>query len=356
MPVKKPVPAPTASPGNQKVSMRDVADRAGVAISSVSRVLSNNPDVSPVMRNRVLDAVAALGYQKDMVAQSMRSGQTLSIGLVATDIANPVIAANSAGAVDALHDHGYSLLISNSQGDPDLDARYIRALKLRRADGLLLCLADERHPETIDVLRTFRGPITLLDRSVPDEITAGSVVNNYADGMIQAVEHLLWLGHRRLAVINGAANIRPARECTHAARRAVAACDGASVTVRTGPYTPEHGFAATRAVLADRHPPTAVIVAGDQMLQGVLRALREEEMRCPYDVSLVSLDNAPLAEFLEPPLAQIRRQPLEMGACAAQLMLEQLGGAEPRRIVLPTRFVPAGSCAPPPTRPPRRAG
>jgi LacI family transcriptional regulator len=92
------------------------------------------------------------------------------------------------------------------------------------------------------------------------------------------------------------------------------------------------------------------------MLQGVLRALREEEMRCPYDVSLVSLDNAPLAEFLEPPLAQIRRQPLEMGACAAQLMLEQLGGAEPRRIVLPTRFVPAGSCAPPPTRPPRRAG
>lgn len=353
MPLKQPGPPSASPPGSQRVSMRDVADRAGVAISSVSRVLSNNSDVSQVMRNRVLDAVAALGYQKDLVAQSMRSGQTLSIGLVATDLADPVVAASTAGAVNSLHDHGYSLLISNSQRNPKLDARYIRDFQLRRVDGLLLYLADERHPETIDVLQTFSGPLVLLDRHLPAPINSGSVVNNYAVGMARAVEHLLWLGHRRFAVINGTANIRPARECTHAVRRVVAACHDASVTVRTGPYTPQHGYSAIRAIFAERHAPTAIIVAGDQMLQGVLRALRDMELRCPFDVSLVSLDNAPLAEFLEPPLAQITRQPIEMGTRAAELMLEQLGGSEPRRIVLPTQFVPAGSCAPPPTRPPR---
>jgi LacI family transcriptional regulator len=331
----------------RRVGMRDVAERAGVAISSVSRVLSGNPDVSPVMRNRVEDAVAALGYERDLIAQSMRSGQTLSIGFVAIDVANPIIAANSAGAVSELRKSGYSLLMSNSRGDPALDAEHIRHFELRRVDGLVLSLADERYPRTLEVLRKFDGPIVLIDRSLPADIPAGAVVHNHAEGMVPAAEHVLALGHRRLALINGAPNVRPSRERASSVRRALKGYPGATLVVRAGAYSSEHGYAATIAIFQESPQPTAVIVGGNQILQGVMQALRDLKLRIPDDVSLVTLDRVPLAEFLEPPLAHVTRDPIEVGRQAAVLLLEQIHGAAPRTVTLPTEFVPAGSVAPP---------
>jgi LacI family transcriptional regulator len=328
--------------------MRDVAERAGVAISSVSRVLSGNPDVSPIMRNRVEDAVAALGYERDLIAQSMRSGQTLSIGFVAIDVANPIIAANSAGAVSELRKAGYSLLMSNSRGDAALDAEHIKHFELRRVDGLLLSLADERHPRTLEVLRAFDAPIVLVDRSLPADIPAGAVHENHAEGLISATEHMLSFGHRHLALINGAPNVRPARERTNAVRRALKSYPGATLTVRAGSYSCDHGYTATRTIFEDGPGPTAIIVGGNQILQGVMRALRDLGLRIPDDVSLVTLDDAPLLEFLEPPLARVTRDPVEVGRQAALLLIEQLAGAAPRTVTTPTTFVPAGSCGPAP--------
>ncbi len=337
----------------RRVGMRDVAERAGVAISSVSRVLSGNPDVSTVMRNRVEDAVAALGYERDLIAQSMRSGRTMSIGFVAIDVANPVIAANSAGAVSELRKSGYSLLMSNSRGDPALDAEHIRHFELRRVDGLLLSLADERDSRTLDALRRFDGPIVLIDRTVAPDIPAGAIVHDYVEGMVPAAEHLLSLGHRRLAMINGAPNVRPSRERANAVRRAIKGWPGATLVARAGSYSAEHGYDATIAIFRETPTPTAVIVGGNQILQGVMRALRHLHLRIPDDVSLVSFDSVPLAEFLEPPLAHVTRDPIEVGRQAAAQLLEQIRGAAPRTVTLPTEYVPAGSCGPP--RPDRRS-
>jgi LacI family transcriptional regulator len=330
--------------------MRDVAERAGVAISSVSRVLSGNPDVSPVMRHRVEDAVAALGYERDLIAQSMRSGHTLSIGYVAIDVADPYVAANSAGAVGELLGSPYSLLLSNSRGDPELEAEHIRQFKLRRVDGLVLSLADERHPPTLEVLRTIDRPLVLIDRVLPADIPAGAVLHDYAESMVPAAEHLLELGHRRIALINGAPNVRPSHERASVVRRVIQGVPGASLDVRAGAYSREHGYDATRALFAEGAAPTAIIVGGTQILQGVMVALRELDLRMPADVSLVALDKVALAEFLQPPLAHVMRDPIDVGRQAAVLLLEQLGGAEPRTVTLPTKFVPAGSCAPPPSR------
>jgi LacI family transcriptional regulator len=149
---------------NEKVGMREVAKRAGVAISSVSRVLTDSPDVSEVMRNRVLDAVAALGYERDLLAMSMRTGATQSIGFVAINVSNPVIATNSVGAENELSKSGYSLLISNSQGNPELDADYIKHFASRRVDGLILSITDEENPRTLEMLRAYKKPIVLIDR------------------------------------------------------------------------------------------------------------------------------------------------------------------------------------------------
>ena len=126
--------------------MREVAERAGVAMSSVSRVLSGHPDVSPAMSRIVLEAVRELGYRPDMLAQGLRSGRSFSVGFTVSDIANPVLAEVVTGAEKCLRAHGYSLLLTNSEGNPDLDVEHISLLERRRVDGLILSLAEENHP------------------------------------------------------------------------------------------------------------------------------------------------------------------------------------------------------------------
>src|SRR5713226_1249741 len=122
-------------------SMQEVAERAGVAVSSVSRVLADHPDVSERMRERVLNAVNALGYQPDFVAQSLRRGATLTIGFVVGDISNPLLADAALGAESVLRGAGFSMLLMNSENNPALDAAHIRFFVNRRVDGMILSLA-----------------------------------------------------------------------------------------------------------------------------------------------------------------------------------------------------------------------
>ena len=198
-------------PGRPRAGMREVAQRAGVAMSSVSRVLSGHPDVSPKMREAVLAAVAELGYRPDMLAQGLRSRKTFSVGFTVSDIANPVLAGIVTGAEKRLRLAGYSLLLTNSEGDADLDAEHIRLLEQRRVDGLLLSLAEEHHPATVRALRELDLPTTLVDRDIPEGIRARSAIFDHRAGMAAAAQHLLDLGHRDVALIIGGPQL-PARE------------------------------------------------------------------------------------------------------------------------------------------------
>lgn len=331
----------------RKVGMREVAERAGVAISSVSRVLSGSPDVSPVMRNRVLDAVAALGYERDLLAMSMRTGATQSVGFVAINIANPVIAINSVGAENELSKAGYSLLISNSQGNAELDAAYIKQFALRRVDGLILSIADEENEHTLQVLREFGKPIVAIDRTLPADIPHSAVLHDHAGGVVPAAEHLIGLGHKRILLINGAPRVRPSRQRAKALRQATRRHPGVTAQVVPGSYSEQHGYETTMKTMGRPDSPTAIFVGGNQILVGVLRALRDLHLQVPHDVSLVTCDDLPLAEFINPPLARVTRDAMNVGEKGAELLLEQIAGGAPRQIVLPTGFAPDKSCAAP---------
>jgi LacI family transcriptional regulator len=324
--------------------MRQVADRAGVAVSSVSRVLSGHPDVSEVMRHRVLDAVAALGYEPNLLAQSLRTGTTQTIGFVVGDISNPLLAQIALGAETELSAAGYTMLLANSRNDPALDASHIALLRQRRVDGLMLSLADETSAGTITALERAELPATLVDREAGSGL--GAVLSDHSHGMTEAVQHLLGLGHRRIALISGSPRVRPTRERVAALRKACRAAD-ATATVRSGSFTAEHGARATDELMSARQPPTAIIAGGNQILAGVLEQLRERGIGVPDQVSLVTCDDVPLAAFLQPPIATISRDPGLMGQVAAKLLLELLGGAAPRTELLPTSFRPTRSCAKP---------
>jgi LacI family transcriptional regulator len=336
--------------GPRRPGMREVAEKAGVAMSSVSRVLSGHPDVSPRMRRIVLAAVDELHYQPDVLAQGLRLGKTFSVGFAVSDIANPVLAEIITGAEKRLRASGYSLLLTNSEGNAELDIEHIQLLERRRVDGLILSLVDENHPDAVAALRQVASPVVLVDRDIPEGVTARRAAFDHAIGMRQATQHLVELGHRRFALITGGPE-RPARERRRAVEETLAAVPGAEHTVYPGEFFVEHGRRATAEILAQDPRPTAIIAGGNLLMEGALAALKEAGVRVGRDVSFVGCDDLTVAEIHEPPIAVIRRDSRAVGAAAAHLLLADLepdGEDAPREIVLPTEFVPRPSCVPAP--------
>jgi LacI family transcriptional regulator len=329
--------------------MREVADVAGVAMSSVSRVLSGHPDVSRAMHEKVMAAVESLGYTPDMLAQSLRRRATLSIGFVAGDISNPLMASIVKGAEGELRRGRYSMLLMNSEGDPDRDAEHVRLFEQRRVDGLILSLAREDHADTLAALDETDTPRVVVDRHLPPGMNASSVMSDHRSGMRAAAGHLLDLGHRRVGLILGRP-VRPARERLSGLEDAYAdrRLPG-TFTVSEGVLSPEHGRAATRRLLDVEVPPTAIITGGNQLLAGTLVELRERSLRVGADISVVSCDTISTTELHQPPIAVVRRDTVELGRRAAELLLRRLeGAAAPESVTLPTEFVARASCAPPP--------
>ena len=330
--------------------MQEVAKRAGVAPSSVSRVLSGHPNVSEVMKNRVIDAVAALGYEPDLLAQSLRRGASMTIGFVVASISNPLISEIALGAETCLRASGYSMLLTNSMNSPDLDAEHIRLLTQRRVDGLLLSISSEQARGTIDAVERSGCPVVLVDREMNIGRPLSAVIADHDAGVAEAVRHLASCGHRRIALVNGPSDLRPARDRAATLRR-ISRQLGLNALVRSGEFTTEHGENATENLLAESSPPTAIVAGSNQILVGVLRALHRHDVRIPDDISLVTCDEVPLAEFLVPPLATIERDHHEMGVRAAQLLLDAIAGAPPSVASIPTVYVPTASVGPVPAQP-----
>jgi LacI family transcriptional regulator len=348
MPSSRSGAADTGRTARGRSSMREVADMAGVAMSSVSRVMSGHPDVSPAMRERVMEAVERLGYQPDLLAQSLRRQATRSVGFVVGDISNPLLAEIALGAETTLRDAGYSMLLTNSENDPALDAGHVRLLMQRRVDGLLLSLASEEHPATVSTLAQLEAPVVLIDRDLPREVRASAVLSDHRTGMRAAVRHLLDLGHRRIGLILGQP-MRFSRERRLGLEDAYRE-RALEPTYRTleGELGSAHGRSATSRLLDSAEPPTAIVAGGNQILIGTLEELLARGLRVGADISLVSCDAISITELFTPPIAVVRRDNRELGRRAAQLLLRHLDGDDVRQeVVLPTEFVPRASCAPP---------
>ncbi|MSW43960.1 MAG: LacI family DNA-binding transcriptional regulator [Actinobacteria bacterium] len=323
-----------------------MAEMAAVAVSSVSRVLGNHPDVSPEMRVRVLQAVQACGYQPNSVAQSLRRGVSMSIGFVVGDISNPLMSAIASAAESRLANNGYSVLLANSQGRPERDALNIALLRQRHVDGLLLSLTDEKEAPLLKEFAAFAKPTVLLDR---DGGAPGSsrVLFDHAQGFGQATRHLADLGHRRIALIAGPKGVRHTRERTRAVRAVCSELGLPAPFVKTGPIERRHGREATITALSEQHGATALICASNQLLPGVLTAIRELDLSIPDDLSLITTDDVALAEFHSPPLSTINRDANAFGIQTADSVLRLIDGGDLDTVTLPTWFNPRQSCAPP---------
>jgi LacI family transcriptional regulator len=333
--------------GAQSLSLREVAFLAGVAASSVSRVLSGHPDVSPAMRARVMAVVDELGYEPDLLASSFRRGATMTVALVVSDISSPPAAETALGAETRLREAGYTMLVTSSQGSAQLDAAAVNAFRRRRVDGLLLTLSDDADADTLAQIERLTAPYVLVDGDPSGAPGASAVVCDHAGGVDRAVEHLHGLGHRRIGLVAGLPAARAHRE----RRRAFeAACAGLGVeaVVEAGGADAAAGHAATLRMLERSARPTAVVAGSIDLLPGVLRALGAGRLRVPADVSLVTFDDAPLLGVLDPEPAVISCDRRRAGQAAARLLLDRIAGAPPAATVVPARFDPRGGCGPAP--------
>jgi len=333
------------------LTLEQVGRLAGVSRSTVSRVVNGDPHVRDQVRERVWQVIRDTGYQPDAAARSLVTGRTGIIGVLIPEAVtklflDPFFPLLLVGITATCNRHRYQLMLSLFNGPVDPDELYRRIVGGGHLDGVLVASAPMDDPFLSKLLQDGT-PFVLVGRH-PDERVHCIDVDNVG-GARMAVEHLIRLGHRRIAMITGPMVMAHAQDRLEGYRQALAAhrlpLDEALIA--EGDYTEPSGSIGVQQLLPAA--PTAIFCGSDVMAVGALKALREAGQRVPADVALVGFDDVHIAAAVEPPLTTVR-QPIEaLGSMAADLLLNLLANppqarnAAPR-IVLPTQLVVRGSC------------
>lgn len=330
--------------------MKQVAELAGVHASTVSRALNpaTRSMVVPSQVARVLKAAKKLGYRLDPVAASLRTGRSNLIGVIVPDLATSVFQPILAGATRRLLAAGFSTLVAYVSSDPDEQVDLVAGLIARRIDGLIVATASNDDPLVAFCL-SERLPLVLVNRS-ERTTRVSAVVSDDLLAMQLSVGHLVELGHRKLGHLAG-----PSQFSTGSLRRkgfsqalVTHHLDPSDAVIETATaYTREQGAAATRRLLTKDPDITGIVAANDLLALGAYDALRDSNLACPRDISIVGHNDMPLVDLVEPGLTTIRIDHEEMGRQAADLLqqaLKEEGGAI-RNVVLPPSLVVRGSTA-----------
>lgn len=326
------------------MTIRDVARLAGVSPATVSRVLSgSNHPVREDTRRRVLEAAQRLAYYPNRLARSLLRRETAVVGLLVPDVSNPYYAAVLRGIEDVAHQHGLAVILCNTDRDPAKQRQYLRTLLEHRVDGVVAAGGTL----TVEDLRMVDGrvPVVAVGRH-PARVP--SVRVNNVEAARQACRHLLELGHVRVACLAGPASSLTARDRV---RGYLAALREAGIQpderwLVWSEFTAEGGYRATRELLA-RCRVSAVVASNDQMALGALRALWEEGLQVPEDVSVVGFDDTPAAAVSVPALTTVAVPTYEMGRRTLELLLAVRAGRRAANVVLPTELRVRESTAPP---------
>jgi DNA-binding LacI/PurR family transcriptional regulator len=341
------LPQGGATPKRQRTpTMQDVADLVGVSKQTVSAVINDKPGITEETRARVLAAIEQLGYRLDFRARSLRTGRTRTIALLVTDVASPFLSKIASAAEDCAYAAHYNLVLYNTRDSIERERAYIDSVVQRSVDGVLAIAARDASTATASL--TAAGiPVVMLDR-IPQQYRGPSVTfDNRGAGRL-AAEYLLSLGHRRLAHIAGPDSVNISQERLEGFGQALAEHGqaGGFPLERAAAWGVQDGYEAMRRLQGRDAAFTAIFAAGDPLAIGVMRALREAGRNIPTDVSILSIDDIDLAEFLYPPLTTISQAIAEMANRGVQLLLDLLAGNSPAetQVVIAPRLIVRESC------------
>lgn len=354
----------------RRPTVTDVARAAGVSVATAGRVLGDYGRVGEEMRVAVQEAADRLGYSPNVVARSMRSGNTRSIGFVGADISNPFFATAMRGICDVAREEGYEAILMNSDDRLETERNAVRVLLDKQIEGIVVAPTSVTDVEHLKRAQEQGVPVVLLDRHIPMLDTDSVGIDNEAAAR-EAVEHLLELGHRRIGLLaavdpqESPELVKPpgsrtlivhgvARPSIDRIRGYMSALAGHRIPPRRQyvRYSPigniPHAHREAYALLGQRERPTAVFAADNVTTQGLFTAARAHGLSVPDELSLVGFDDLDWTTLVEPALTVVGQSPLSAGRQAAQRLFQRIkGNTDPaEQIVLATQLILRGSTAP----------
>lgn len=339
-----------------RVTIRDVARAAGVSVGTASRALNRSGPVSEAAVQAVERAAKALAYAPDPIAQSMRTGTSGVIGVLVSDLANPLYGRIITAVETRLQREGYAMVVGNTHNSKAQERMMVDLFRRRRVDGLILGPCEEERPAYLEQIARDL-PVVALDR---DFGAHGAGVHvDHRRGAGEATRYLLDLGHTRIALMSSDGALRPGRERIEGYRAALAkrGLPADEALVRTSRSAMDLSFSDALALLSAPARPTAFLCLGTRILSGVLQALKQSGLRVPRDVSLICIGDGDLPQLFSPAITAVSWDLEAAGTSSAEMVLRAIDGAAQgkegaaparREVSLTPHLVVRESCAPPP--------
>ncbi|MEX2160470.1 MAG: LacI family DNA-binding transcriptional regulator [Anaerolineales bacterium] len=335
-----------------KVTIVEVAERAGVSLGTVSRVLNNDIHVAPDTRERVVSVVRELGYVANRQARGLKGSKTNTIGILVPDLGTGYIGEIMHGVDAELALHQLDLMLFTTHRAATKEANYVANMVRGMVDGLLVVLP--RNPaDYVGTLSRRNFPFVLIDHQGTGSPCPSVGAMNW-QGAYNATEHLIKLGHTRIGFITGSMDLGAAIERLggyKAALKTYHVTEDPQLIYKGSFFQPE-GYAGACALLDIEPPPTAIFASNDVMAMGAMDAVRSRGLRVPEDISILGFDDIPQAAVVRPALTTVRQPLREMGGLAAQMLIDKLKNptTELGRTELPTELIVRASISPPKDR------
>lgn len=330
------------------ITIREIAEQAGVSYASVSRALNDQPGVGPKTKQRIRSIAARLGYTADAHARALVTGRVPFVGLVVPDITNPFFPAIARGAQEVLEAHGYSLLLQDTAWQLDRVRHSFDLLTSRRVSGLIMAAALDGLVESLGLRwRELRRALLLVGHPAPPRSGASSVLVDDRLGGALVGRHLAAQGWRRVAYLAGPRSERSSRLRLDGLRRAlgVGASKAKVVAASHGQWTVQSGYEQAKALLDRRRRPDALFTANDLLAIGARHAAAERGLELGRDLGLVGYDDIDHAAHMGVPLTTVAQPKVEVGREAARLLVAAVeGDGARRRVMLEPTLVVRASC------------
>lgn len=340
-------------PTNMKsLTMKEVAQQAGVSVATVSRVLNGSTAVDGELRERVMSAVEQMRYRPNRLARNLRTNSTKTIAIVVPDIQNPFFVSVVRGLEDVAFGAGYTVLVCNTDDDLERESSYLQVLGDEFVAGIVVCATDERRSATQVRKVLEKGmAVVSLDRRLENAPVDGVLSDNFG-GTRTAVSYLIEQGHQRIGLIAGPAKYAPARERRMGYEQALIdhALPVASELIKVTNFKSAEAETATEELLSAAHRPTALFLSSGNVAIGSLRAVHRLGLSIPSDISLIVFDDLDWAAAYNPPLTVVAQNTRQLGGLAGDLLLQRIRGSEqqPHERHLPTQLIIRGSVDRPP--------
>jgi DNA-binding LacI/PurR family transcriptional regulator len=324
-----------------KTTIYDVAKKAGVSISTVSRVINNTGRISEKTKKKVLEVMEVLQYQPSVVASALTGKRTRTIGLIIPDVANPFYAEIARSVEDRGRELGFNLLMCNSDNNPDTEEMYLSLLQQKKVDGIIFGTTTKNFTVLKNLLQE-KFPVALIGNDIPELMIDVVSVDDFLGGYM-ATSHLVSLGHKKIAIMLGRLNHASEKYRFQAYRQVLEeyGIEYDEKLVLYTDYSIESSRRAALEILQSSQRPSAIFAYYDSLAIGVYQAAKELGLNIPDDLSVIGFDDTILATIVDPPLTTIAQPIHEMGRQVMDLLVQEIEGKKKlkQRVILPPELM-----------------